>query len=101
MAVIMQLQLSYNKKNSNRSVERSRWDIIHDVLKVTQEERKAKKTRIMQRAYLDWKNFQRYFDFLLKEGLITDCNPEDGGYEITEKGKILLKRLKEVYEILG
>jgi predicted transcriptional regulator len=97
----MQLQLSYNTKNSNRSGERSRWDIIHDVLNVMQEERKAKKTRIMQRAYLDWRNFQRYFDFLLKEGFITDYNPEDGGYEITEKGKILLKRMKEVYEILG
>ncbi len=81
--------------------ERNRWEIIRDVLIVTQEEVKAKKTRIMQKACLDWRNFQRYFDFLVGEGFIAEINnPHKGNYEITEKGKIMLKRLKEVAEML-
>jgi len=79
--------------------DRSRWEIILDILKVTQEEEKAKKTRIMQRAYLDWRNFNRYFDFLLQEGFIAKCNPEEC-YVLAEKGGILLPRLMEVGEML-
>jgi predicted transcriptional regulator len=48
---------------------RSRWEIILDVLKAIQENNKAKKTYIMQRAYLDWRNFERYFSFLLEKVL--------------------------------
>lgn len=62
--------------------------------------KKAKKTRIMQMAYLNWKNFQRHFDFLLKEGFIKECNPEEG-YELSEKGSELLRRLKEVEVLIG
>jgi predicted transcriptional regulator len=81
--------------------DRNRWEIIRDVLLVTQEEVKGKKTRIMQKACLDWRNFQRYFDFLLREGFIGEINnPHKGNYEITEKGRLLLKRLKEVGELL-
>lgn len=69
------------------------------MLKVTKEENKAKKTRIMQRAYLDWRNFQKYFDFLLEEGFIANCDPEC--YELTEKGEELRKRLDQVDEILN
>lgn len=79
---------------------RSRWDIILDMLKAVQEEDKAKKTRIMQRAYLDWRNFEKYLDFLLSGGFISKCNP-DAYYELTVKGKEMLRRLKEVDEMLG
>ncbi len=75
--------------------ERSRWEIILDMLKIIQEDNNAKKTRIMQKAYLDWRNFRRYFDFLLEEGFVAKCNPGDC-YELTEKGRELLGRLKEV-----
>ncbi len=81
--------------------ERSRWEIIEDMLKVLIEEKKMKKTRIMQRACLNWRDLQKYFDFLLEEGFITECmNPGKGNYEISEKGRELLKRLKNVEEIL-
>ncbi|VVB87555.1 Winged helix-turn-helix [uncultured archaeon] len=80
--------------------ERSRWEIILDVLKVVQEEEKIKKTRVMQKACLDWRNFKRHFDFMLKEGYITKWNPEIGYYELTENGKNLLERLKDVDETL-
>lgn len=80
--------------------ERSRWEIIHDILAVALEEKKAKKTRIMQRACLDWRNFKRYYGFLIEENLLANCNPEKDCYVLTEKGKDLLKRLKEVDELL-
>ena len=83
--------------------ERSRWEIIEDMLIVLMGEGKSKKTRIMQRAYLDWRNFQRYFDFLLEEGIMVKCNNpgDEGYYELTEKGKDLLKRLKNVRDLLN
>ncbi len=79
--------------------KRSRWELIYDVLKVTFEERKSKKTRIMQRAYLDWRNFQKYFELLIDKGFITKCNSIPDNYEITEKGMKLLERLRKVDEI--
>ena len=80
---------------------RSKWEIISDILKAMQEERKVKKTRMMQSAYLDWRNFQRYFDLLLLEGFITKCNPDPEYYEITEKGRNLSMRLKDVAGLLN
>ena len=79
--------------------DRSRWEIVQDLLKVTQEENKAKKTRIMQRANLDWRNFQRYFGFLLEEGLIENC--DSNCYELTKRGEELIRRLDQVGEILN
>ncbi len=79
--------------------ERNRWDIIKDILIVLQENKKSKKTRIMQRAYLDWRNFQRYFEFLLEEGFMAKCDPES--YELTDKGKELIKRLRQVDDMLN
>ena len=89
-----------NRENMGVRKERSKWEIIEDMLKVLVEEKKSKKTRIMQRACLDWRNFQRYFGFLLEGGFIAKSNPEMGSYELTQKGNELLKRLKYVDEIL-
>jgi len=80
--------------------DRSRWEIILDVLEAAQEE-KTKKTRIMQRAYLDFRNFNRYFDFLQQEGFIANCDPNPGSYELTENGRELLRRLREVGRMLA
>ncbi len=79
--------------------KRSRWELIYDVLKVTYEEKNSKKTRIMQRAYLDWRNFQKYFELLIDKGFIAKCNGIPDNYEITEKGLKLLERLRKVDEI--
>jgi predicted transcriptional regulator len=79
--------------------ERSRWEIILDILKVTNEEKRVK-TRIMNKANMDWRNFKRYFDFLQANGFITECTPDPNCYELTEKGKKLLQKLKEVDEVL-
>lgn len=80
--------------------ERSRWEIIHDILAVTCEEEKARKTRIMQGAYLDFRNFKRYFEFVQKEGFIAKCITTPECYEPTQKGKELFRRLKEVDNML-
>jgi predicted transcriptional regulator len=82
---------------------RSRWEIIYAILMETSKEEKrsggkAKKTRIMHGAYLDWRNFQRHFDFLLEQGFIT-CM-ENESYYLTEKGRNLLKNLEEVKDMI-
>jgi predicted transcriptional regulator len=83
---------------------RNRWEIIRDMLKATLEDNKVKKTRIMQKAYLDWRTFNRYFDYLLNEGFITKRNPNENNseesYVLTEKGLEFLKKLKELEEVL-
>lgn len=76
--------------------DRTRWEILRDILRLTGEENKAKKTRLMQRADLDWTKFQRYFDFLLEEGFIKGSNPLPEYYELTEKGRTFLARLKDL-----
>ena len=78
---------------------RSRWEIIQDLLKTTLKEKKAKKTRIMHKTYLDWRNFNKYFTFLLEEGFIVEYTNEKY-YGLTEKGKELLDRLEKVCEML-
>ncbi len=91
-----------NRENGAVRQDRSRWEIIEDVLAVLTEEKSVKKTRIMQRAYLNWRDMQKYFCFLVEENFIAGSNnPSVGSYAITEKGRELLKRLKSVKEILG
>jgi predicted transcriptional regulator len=78
---------------------RSRWEIILDLLKTTLKEKKAKKTRIMQKTNLNWRNFNKHFPFLLEEGFIEECTDEKC-YELTKRGRELLERLENVNELL-
>jgi len=83
---------------------RSRWEITYDILRATSEEEKAhdgkaKKTRIMQRAHLDWRNFQRYFDFLIEHGFI-DRPDGENYYYLSEKGRNLKEQLRELIDML-
>lgn len=78
---------------------RSRWEIILDLLKTTLREKKAKKTHIMQKTNLDWRNFNKYFPFLLEEGFIAEYTNEKY-YKLTEGGIELLERLEKVNELL-
>lgn len=81
--------------------DRSRWEIILDILHVMKKEKKIKKTRLMQKAYLDWRNFKKYFDYLLEENFISESNPDTGSFSLTENGVELLDRLKKVNELLN
>ncbi len=81
--------------------DRSRWEIILDILHVIQKEKKIKKTRLMQKAYLDWRNFKKYFNYLIEENFIGESNPDSGNFSLTENGVELLNRLKKVDELLN
>ena len=83
---------------------RSRWEIMYDILRETSEEEKgsggeAKKTRIMQRAYLDWRNFHHHFDFLIEQGFI-DCVDGENCYYLTEKGIALKSQLRDLKDMI-
>lgn len=82
--------------------QRSRWDILFDILKVISEEERVKKTRIMQRANLDWRSFKRYFDFLVDHGFlrVADESGKRKSYTLTKKGQNLLGELQEVTEMI-
>ena len=54
----------------------------------------------MNKAYLDWNNFNRYLDFLLDENYIMRNLEESNVYEITDNGIYLLEKLKDVEAIL-
>ena len=84
---------------------RSKWEITLDILRaILEEEGVAKKTHIMQKAYLDWRNFQKHFNFLLEQGFIAEREEEPESkrkeYYLTEEGINLLRGLKEVEEAL-
>ena len=83
---------------------RSRWEIIQDILDViVTMENRAKKTRIMKMAYLDWKNFQRHFGFLIDGGFIEEIDDPSGGivYGLTRRGKELRSKLKDLELIVA
>jgi predicted transcriptional regulator len=54
----------------------------------------------MQSAYLQWKNFDKYFTYLIEKGLVEKKNFDEENYELTEKGDELLEILHKVDEIL-
>ncbi len=87
--------MSLRKKRISR-------EIILDILIVLSEEKKTKKSRILSKAHLEWKTFRRHFDFLLEKDFIVKCsNNEVESYELTEKGRELLKSLEEVEKLFG
>ncbi len=54
----------------------------------------------MQGTYLDGRAFQRYFNYLLDEGLVAKSNNDFEFYELTTEGKLVLDKLKEVNKML-
>ncbi len=83
--------------------ERSQSEIFQDLLVVTLEEKQASKTRIMHRANLNQKTFQKYFSTLIENGFVTLCN-EYGEtyrkYRITQMGRETLEHLRAINTIL-
>ena len=54
----------------------------------------------MQNAYLQWKNFDKYFTYLIEKGLVEKKSSDEDNYELTEKGDELLEILNRVNKIL-
>ena len=91
------------KMSGRRIMQRSRWELILDILGVISDEgRRAKKTRIMKKAYLDWWSFEKYFAKLQERGFVEKIEDPALGtiYGLTERGKDLQGRLKDVGAIL-
>ncbi len=63
----------------------------------------AKTTHLMYKANLSYSTLRRYLSAALKRGLVKKVSYDDGSvvYCITEKGRLLLDRLKEVTYVLG
>ena len=80
---------------------RSEWEIILDILSSTAKNKNTNKTRIMQSAYLQWKNFDKYFTYLTEKGLVVKKNYDGENYELTKKGDELLGILNKVEKILN
>jgi len=57
----------------------------------------VKKTRIMYKAALNFRQLQRYLPLLIKRGLINYAETNKGAvYKTTEKGRDFLKKYEEL-----
>jgi len=70
--------------------------ILMDILGVSLDG--VKTTHLMYKANLSYHTLRKYLSATLKQGLISKVHNSDGSvtYCTTEKGKLLLNRLKEV-----
>lgn len=83
------------------SERRSTVKLMIDILKITSNG--ALKTEIVYKANLNFKQAQKYLDFLLSKGLIT-VNVSFRGkkkYQTTKKGKAFIKRYKNALELIS
>jgi len=76
-------------------MSRSRLEILRDILNVCREA--SAKSRITQRANLNYKTTEIYLEILLNEKWIH----ENGKYKITEEGLRMLEKMEKVAEELG
>jgi predicted transcriptional regulator len=62
----------------------------------------AKATHLMYKANLSYSTLRRYLSVALKQGLLEKVCNDDGStaYYITERGRLLLERLKDVKHVL-
>ena len=75
--------------------------ITVDILEVTLNP--SNKMRIMYRSNLNFERFHKYFYDLLNRGFIEEMYDSDGRkvYRATERGRTLLKVLKEAQELVS
>jgi predicted transcriptional regulator len=78
---------------------RGEYQILIDILGISL--RRVKFTNLMYKANLSYSTLRKYLLEMSKQGLIEAEN--DNGYTIyyaTEKGKLILNRLREINQIL-
>ena len=63
------------------------------------EERRLKKTHIVNMARIDSRAASKYVSFLLARDLIAK-SADDAGFEITEKGRVFLRSYRNMLEML-
>jgi len=81
------------KNEENNNNHRANFDIIADILDASHSG--AKKTNLMYRCNLSFKQMQSYSHFLVQNGLLHvnghTSKFETGTFEVTEKGREFLK----------
>ena len=75
--------------------------ILIDILTISL--RGVKVTHLMYKANLSYSTLRKYLSTMSKRGLIAKVCNDDGSmvYRTTEKGKLILNRLKEVKQVLS
>jgi predicted transcriptional regulator len=78
---------------------RSRMDVISSILEAATND--SKKTRIMYRATLNFKQMKRYLPLLIRRGLLEKVQTESSRslYKTTQKGLDFLKKYDELSNI--
>ncbi len=71
---------------------RTKIGIVYDILKIIDEEKEIRITKLLSRANLSYSRLQGYIDFLEKNGLI---KKENEFYKITDKGLNFLREYKK------
>ncbi|MEM1589519.1 MAG: winged helix-turn-helix domain-containing protein [Candidatus Bathyarchaeia archaeon] len=79
---------------------RGEFQILMDILTLCM--KGVKITHLMYKANLSYSTLQRYLDIALKKELIRKVCNDDGSviYCITEKGKLLLEKFRDVRHVL-
>jgi predicted transcriptional regulator len=74
--------------------------ILMEILTLSLKDVKA--TNLMYKANLSYSTLHRYLHVALKQGLVKKICNNDGSvvYRITDKGKLLLERLRDVKYVL-
>jgi predicted transcriptional regulator len=80
---------------------RGQVQILIDILGISL--KGAKVTHLLYRANLSYSTLQKYLSVMSKQGLIVKVCNDDGSvvYCATEKGRLVLDRLKEVTSVLS
>jgi len=72
--------------------------LIVDILEISL--KGVGKTEIVYKANLNFKQAQKYLDFLLEKGLIAVSSNRRNKYRTTAKGKAFIKRYRETVELI-
>ncbi|MCK4313321.1 hypothetical protein KAW04_01015 [Candidatus Bathyarchaeota archaeon] len=85
-----------NEKKRSRNSHRGRLDIVADILNASFGG--ARKTHLMYRCNLSFKQLKYYLEFLLRIGLLHFADPSKGSnpsfFAITDKGREFLEAYK-------
>jgi len=83
--------------------KRERLEVIRDILKVIQESRKIKPTRLLYSSNLSPQMFKDYINELLQKGFIKFeiDKKEKKEFSLTKKGQEFLQKYKIIEEFVG
>lgn len=83
----------------NNSSHRGRLDIIAAILEASR--RKVRKTHLMYRCNLSFKQVEAYLGFLLERKLLCQAEGDPSAFKITGKGERFLEAYKGLLRLIG